>query len=52
MYTKCFAEVGGSVTKTVDKYSRKRVRRQLKNLPAPSAVIIFDDSDNGVEIVS
>ena len=52
MYAKFFGEVGGSVTKIVDRYSGKRVRRQRKNLPAPSAVVIFDDSDNGVEIAS
>ena len=39
-----------SVTKAAEKYFRKRLRRQQRNMPALPAIVISDDSDD-VEIL-
>ena len=44
-----------SMTKAAEKYFRKRLRRQQRNMPAPSAIdaiVISDNSDADVEILS
>ena len=44
-----------SMTKAAEKYFRKRLRRQQRNMPAPSAIdaiVISDNSDDDVEILS
>ena len=37
---------------TAEKYFRKRLRRQQRNMPALPAIVISDDSDNDVEILN
>ena len=41
-----------SVTKAAEKYFRKRLRRQQRNMPALPAIVISDDSDDDVEILN
>ena len=44
-----------SMTKAAERYFRKRLRRQQRNMPAPSAIdaiVISDNSDDDVEILS
>ena len=44
-----------SVTKaaeSAEKYFRKRLRRQQRNMPALPAIVISDDSDDDVEILN
>ena len=41
-----------SMTKAAEKYFRKRLRRQQRNMPALPAIVISDDSDDDVEILN
>ena len=35
-----------------EKYFRKRLRRQQRNMPALPAIVISDDSDDDVEVLN
>ena len=41
-----------SVTKAAEKYFRKHLRKEQRNMPVLLAIVISDDSDNDVEILN
>ena len=56
IWKKCMKNILlNSVTKaaeSAEKYFRKRLRRQQRNMPALPAIVISDDSDDDVEILN